>query len=68
MIFFFRCRHASTISGLAFAMNGIGQISAPVIIGKMIVDVDVSIFDRECLRMSNRHNSIRIYIETRRVS
>jgi hypothetical protein len=49
-------------------MNGIGQISAPVIIGKMIVDVDVSIFDRECLRMSNRHNSIRIYIETRRVS
>ncbi|XP_071145544.1 sialin-like [Mytilus edulis] len=28
--------HVSTISGVAFAMNGIGQITAPIIIGQMI--------------------------------
>ncbi|CAC5421597.1 unnamed protein product [Mytilus coruscus] len=28
--------HVSTISGVAFAMNGVGQITAPIIIGQMI--------------------------------
>ena len=42
-LFFFNCsRYASSLSGLAFTINGLGQIIAPMIGSKIIQQVKVT--------------------------